>query len=206
MYNKDKGQVIYTCKDTNISRSNWQEYFQKWIISEVDMTKMFDKGIYDNAIASGCFYGVSGGGSDPWMLDGRQGCLYSWDIYNHMEDYEDPYNRQDIQYYQYVTVTGTMPRIWEYTDGGTHWGLASFAYHQIGISNFNDIPQDDRHMVGHSNIYEGAPDWLKAMNNEELTRYLGRVRRISEFPGLKEFKKEDFYQDGEHTGRAISQI
>ena len=25
MYNK--GQVIYTCKDTNISRSNWQEYF-----------------------------------------------------------------------------------------------------------------------------------------------------------------------------------
>ena len=182
----------------------------KWFNEHIklcDMTKMFNQGIYDNAIASSCFYGVSGGGHDSQMLNGSEGCLYSWDIYNYIEeDASDPYSIQDITDYEYVTVTGTMPRIWEYTDGGTPFGLDSFAYHQIGISNFNDIPQDDRHMVGYSNIYEGAPDWLKAMNNEQLVRYLGRVRRMSEFSGLKEFKKEDFYEDGKHTGRTISQI
>ena len=59
------------------------------------MTRMFDKGIYDNAIASSCFYGVGGGGgSDPWMLSGGEGCLYSWDIYNYVEgDGSDPYSR-----------------------------------------------------------------------------------------------------------------
>ena len=155
---------------------------------------MFDKGIYNDAIATMCFYG-------------GESSLRSWDIYNYREDDNaDPYDVQDIAEYDYVTITGTMPRIWEYTDGGTSWGLQSFAYEQIGISNFNDIPQDDRNMVGYDNTYEGAPDWLKAMNNEEITRYFGRVKRMSEFSGFKEFKKEDFYEDGKHTGRTISQI
>ena len=159
-YEKTRKRI---CHYSDINGSNWTEYIQKVKMNTLDITKMFAEGIENNCIATLAFHG-------------GHHLLNCYDWYDNKET-----NKKEIREYGYTCLTGICPPIWDY---GLHKNfsvsLDSSVYENIGLDNFNTIPQDDRHIIGYSNIYEGAPDYIKNMNNEELTRYLGNVRVLSE--------------------------
>ncbi len=170
---KINGNVCtYNCKLDEVTNENWRDYIYIWKWRILDVTNMFSGGFYDNIYAQMCFY------------NGFSNNIQTWD-YNS--------DHSDIVAYSYSPMVGTIPDIWNYACDN----LNSAVYNMPGISNLNDIPQDERRIIGYA-PYGGK-------SNIEITKEVGRVRPLSDY-SIKKFKKMSVYVDGKLSSETIIEI